>query len=164
MNNRQTTASHLARSLNEALVLKYGKVPTATAFADQFNLRAYGTSTITRETARRWLLGLTVPEIDKLIVLVDWLKLDVSTLFKREKQSTLLRKNLYTQPKKEHIDHHIDNCIKRLNTSSKNALLLAALMLKALQDSDYSREVCDQLINAQLLYCPKCRNKLLKNS
>lgn len=59
--------------LNEALLRKYGKVPSATFLANQFNLRAIGTTTITREAARKWLNGLAIPEMSRLQVLVNWL-------------------------------------------------------------------------------------------
>lgn len=43
--------------------------------ADQFNLRAEGTSTISRETARKWMRGKAVPQVGRLEVLIKWLGL-----------------------------------------------------------------------------------------
>jgi transcriptional regulator with XRE-family HTH domain len=65
-------------ALNIGLIHKFGKVPTANAFANQFNFRAEGIAGVTRETARKWLSGQAIPEIAKLIVLVDWLGLDAN--------------------------------------------------------------------------------------
>jgi hypothetical protein len=71
----------LAFEINKGLIKKMGKTPSANSFANQFNLRAYGTTTITRETARKWRLGLAVPSMDKLAVLIEWLDIDVLNLF-----------------------------------------------------------------------------------
>jgi hypothetical protein len=67
-----------SKALNFALLSRFGKIPTANAFANQFNFRAEGIAGVTRETARKWLAGQTIPEIAKLIVLVDWLGLDAN--------------------------------------------------------------------------------------
>jgi len=67
-----------SKVLNYALLSKLGKVPTAKAFANQFNFRAVGISGVTRETARKWLAGQAIPEVAKLIVLVDWLEIDTN--------------------------------------------------------------------------------------
>ncbi len=50
-------------------------MPSATMLADQFNLRAEGTSTISRETARKWMRGKAVPQVGRLEVLIKWLGL-----------------------------------------------------------------------------------------
>lgn len=77
MNANRKQASHLfASALREALADGHGRLPSAAKFADAFNLRARGTSTITRETARKWLRGDAMPEIGKMQVLIHWLNLD----------------------------------------------------------------------------------------
>jgi hypothetical protein len=77
MNANRKLASHLfAGALRKALVDTHGRLPSAAKFADAFNLRAYGTSTITRETARKWLRGDVMPEIGKMQVLIQWLNLN----------------------------------------------------------------------------------------
>jgi hypothetical protein len=81
MENRKEFAAKFSEVLNSHLVMKYNKVPSGYFFANQFNLRAKGTSTITAETARKWIKGITVPEIDRFKVLIDWLNLDTSELF-----------------------------------------------------------------------------------
>lgn len=81
MENRKEFATKFAEVLNSHLVMKYNKVPSGYFFANQFNLRAKGTSTITAETARKWIKGIAVPEIDRFKVLIDWLNLDISELF-----------------------------------------------------------------------------------
>ena len=81
MENRKEFATKFAEVLNSHLVMKYNKVPSGYFFANQFNLRAKGTSTITAETARKWIKGLSVPEIDRFKVLIKWLEFDVDELF-----------------------------------------------------------------------------------
>lgn len=176
MNNRKSTASCLAKEINDGLFKKFGKIPSANIFANQFNLRAYGTKTITRETARKWLLGLAVPEIDKLVVLVEWLDIDVLNLFGQEPKLAnhhngwsnnngasysdgLLKQNGPVN----HIEHHINNCLSELNDHSKNALYLAAWMLKQLETNNHDIHLCEQLINDQLTTCSKCNQKMINH-
>jgi hypothetical protein len=80
MNANRKLANHLfAHFLRQALVDTQGRTPSAAKFADAFNLRAHGTSTITRETARKWLRGDAMPEIGKMGVLIQWLNIDPSS-------------------------------------------------------------------------------------
>jgi hypothetical protein len=81
MENRKEFVAKFAEVLNRALLKKYKKVPSGSFLANQFNLRAEGTTTITAETARKWVKGLSVPEIDRFKVLIKWLELDVDSLF-----------------------------------------------------------------------------------
>ena len=74
MGNRKEFAAKFADVLNRALIMKYKKVPSGYFLANQFNLRAEGTTTITAETARKWVKGLSVPEIDRFKVLIKWLE------------------------------------------------------------------------------------------
>lgn len=53
----------------------------AVKFADAFNLRAYGTSTISRQTALKWINGKGIPEPGHIYVLRDWLKIDLNQIF-----------------------------------------------------------------------------------
>ena len=81
MENRKEFAVKFAEILNRALKRKYKKVPSGAFLSNQFNLRAQGTTTITADTARKWVKGLSVPEIDRFKVLIKWLELDVDGLF-----------------------------------------------------------------------------------
>lgn len=65
-----------SKSLRKCLYVHYGKVPTASVLARDFNLRAYGIDPITQESARRWMRGVSIPEEDRLKILVEWLQLD----------------------------------------------------------------------------------------
>ena len=81
MENRKEFAKKFSDVLNKHLIKKYKKVPSANFIANQFNLRADGTSTITSETARKWVKGISVPEIDRFKVLLGWLDFSPKELF-----------------------------------------------------------------------------------
>jgi hypothetical protein len=61
-------------ALRSGLVNKFSRIPTAQKFSDEFNLRS-GTP-LTRETARKWINGLVMPESERLLVLIQWLNLN----------------------------------------------------------------------------------------
>jgi transcriptional regulator with XRE-family HTH domain len=83
--NRKVASSLFAAVLRDALIKVFGRVPSAAKLADAFNLRARGTTTITRETARKWLLGDAMPEIGKMRVLITWLDIDPLTFLQSAK-------------------------------------------------------------------------------
>jgi hypothetical protein len=73
-----------AKSLARHLLDYYGRVPSASILARDFNFRAgIEGSQISQETARRWIRGISMPELDKLQVLVDWLNLEMSFMGRR---------------------------------------------------------------------------------
>ena len=75
--SRDALRLEFCKTLKAALTNRLGKLPSATQLANQFNFRAHGTTTITRETARKWMNGQAIPEIPRLKILIDWLDLDV---------------------------------------------------------------------------------------
>jgi len=65
-------------SLNQQLLSYYRRIPSASILARDFNSRAHGTmNPITQETARRWIRGLSMPEMDKLQILIQWLGVNI---------------------------------------------------------------------------------------
>jgi hypothetical protein len=72
-----------SKELSRRLIEYYGRVPSASVVSRDFNLRANDDSAISQETARRWMRSLSLPEIERLQVLVEWLGLDVSFLTTR---------------------------------------------------------------------------------
>ena len=65
-------------SLNQQLLSYYRRIPSASILARDFNSRARGTmNPITQETARRWIRGLSMPEMDKLQILIQWLGVNI---------------------------------------------------------------------------------------
>lgn len=79
MRLKQALQDSFALALTESLLLRYQEVPSAAFFAKEFNRRA-PTRPISQESARRWLRGLAIPELDKLLVLRSWLSLDLNAL------------------------------------------------------------------------------------
>ena len=61
-------------TLRSGLVNKFNRIPTAQKFSDEFNLRSV--NSITRETARKWINGLVMPESERLLILIQWLNLN----------------------------------------------------------------------------------------
>ena len=66
-------------TLRSGLVNKFGRIPTAQKFSDDFNLRSV--KPITRETARKWINGLVMPESERLLVLIQWLNLNSDYMY-----------------------------------------------------------------------------------
>jgi hypothetical protein len=77
---KQALRDSFSLSLVNALALRYREIPSAAFVAKEFNLRTSTSEPITQESARRWLRGLAIPELDKLLVLRSWLDLDLNAL------------------------------------------------------------------------------------
>lgn len=75
------TFSHFLR---ESLKKQYGKIPSAEVVSRNFNLRAHGTTPVTQESVRRWIRGESLPTPDHLIVLIQWLRLDLNEIYERK--------------------------------------------------------------------------------
>jgi hypothetical protein len=78
---RLAMTRRFSKELNKGLKNTLGGIPTAARLAEQFNLRAYGVKTISRETARRWKCGVSLPQPGHLQVLIEWLNLSPSGVF-----------------------------------------------------------------------------------
>ena len=50
-----------AAHFKEKLKVRYKKVPSTNFIANEFNLRAVDSSTVSREAVRKWLNGLSFP-------------------------------------------------------------------------------------------------------
>lgn len=81
MGNRKHIANEFSGLLNQCLIKKYNKTPSANFVSNQFNLRANGSTTITPETARKWMRGIAVPKIDRFMVLINWLEFHPGQIF-----------------------------------------------------------------------------------
>ncbi len=80
MPKKQVLRDSFSLALANGLLMRYQKVPSAAFLAKEFNIRTDVTEPITQESARRWLRGLAIPELDKLLVLRSWLDLDLNAL------------------------------------------------------------------------------------
>jgi hypothetical protein len=69
-----------ALELKKCLLQRYQELPSAAFVAKEFNLRTHTTEAITQESARRWIRGLAIPDLAKLLVLRSWLNLDINAL------------------------------------------------------------------------------------
>lgn len=81
INNRKLLSENFSRCLNQSLFLKFGSIPSAIVFSNYFNLRASGTTTITPETARKWMKGKAIPEMERFMILVNWLGVIPNEIF-----------------------------------------------------------------------------------
>jgi hypothetical protein len=76
MNKTNDIKENFSAILRDSLRKRFGRIPSAAVVAREFNLRAYDTSPVSQESARRWLRGVSLPEEERLRVLVNWLNLD----------------------------------------------------------------------------------------
>jgi PAS domain-containing protein len=74
VNTKANMLERFSITLRSGLVNKFSRMPTAQKFSDEFNLRSV--KPITRETARKWINGLVMPESERLLVLIQWLSLN----------------------------------------------------------------------------------------
>ena len=79
MNTKVKMLERFSIALRSGLVNKFNRIPTAQKFSDEFNLRSV--NAITRETARKWINGLVMPESERLLVLIQWLNLNSDYLY-----------------------------------------------------------------------------------
>jgi transcriptional regulator with XRE-family HTH domain len=82
--NKKIVLVNFSRQLQLSLGKELGEPLSATRFANEFNLRAYGTQTITRQTALNWLKGRVFPDPGRLFALASWLDMDLNEIFKNE--------------------------------------------------------------------------------
>jgi hypothetical protein len=65
---------------------KYNKKPSAQFFANNYNAKTG--KKISKETARKWMSGLSLPEPNRMKDLMDWLNLDTQNIFKTNNANT----------------------------------------------------------------------------
>ena len=70
---------HLA--FRAGLINKFGKIPTANKLTIAFNHRNFQSNSISRESARKWINGQSMPEPEKLKILISWLNLEASFIY-----------------------------------------------------------------------------------
>jgi transcriptional regulator with XRE-family HTH domain len=131
--NRETTLRKFERTLRASIARKLGRKVSAQRFADQYNLRAYGTGTISRETARKWIRGTTIPDYERLSVLVQWLDLDPLEFLDhdnpKEKRISLDLAQLSAQGASNRLENLV-TIVKALDERYAEALFVTAWALK----------------------------------
>jgi len=73
-----------SKEFSRKLIEYYGRMPSASVVSRDFNLRAKEIAPISQETARRWMRSISIPEIEKLQILVEWLQLDLAFVTQKE--------------------------------------------------------------------------------
>ena len=79
--NKREILARFSKALRMASQKSRTSGVTPTELADAFNLRASGTTVITRQTASKWLNGETLPDHGHMAVLVSWLNLDLNKIY-----------------------------------------------------------------------------------
>jgi hypothetical protein len=140
LSNLKAVKELFSKELNKALFKTYRKKVSIVFFVNQFNLRAHGAKVIAYETGRKWLKGIALPQSSKIKILVDWLGLDVATLFSgsveddnvdKNKISTLVSSSLISESAhRDHLLDYIYSTALELDPKHLSSLLLAALTLK----------------------------------
>jgi hypothetical protein len=137
-NNRETCLSKFERALRTGIARKLGRQVSAQRFADQFNLRANGTDTISRETARKWIRGTTIPDYERLAVLIQWLEIDpleFLTIENAKQNRTLLNEvNIFAHDKSKLVEDLME-IVKTLDRQSTEALFITAWALRQVSKS-----------------------------
>ena len=80
MPRNQKLKDVFSKALVQALIARYSTMPSAAFVAREFNLRALDIDPISQESARKWLRGLGVPKLNKLVILQVWLGIDLNSL------------------------------------------------------------------------------------
>ncbi len=131
--NRETTLGKFEQTLRSGIARKFGRQVSAQRFSDQFNLRAQGTDTISRETARKWMRGTTIPDYERLAVLIRWLELDPLEFLANEhakENRTLLKEiDIFIHDKSKRVGD-LMKIVKTLDQQSTEALFITAWALK----------------------------------
>ena len=136
--NRETTLRKFERTLRTGIIRKLGRQVSAQRFADQFNLRAHGTDTISRETARKWIRGTTIPDYERLAVLIEWLQLDPLEFLGNEnakENHTLLNDVDIFVPDESKRMEDLMEIVKTLDQQSIEALFVTAWALRQVSKS-----------------------------
>ena len=72
--------SSFSSFFREGLRQKYGRLPSAAFVAIQFSRQLDGGKSVSHETVRRWMRGISMPTYSHLQVLAVWLVLDINKL------------------------------------------------------------------------------------
>lgn len=142
--NLDDAKARFSKALNFALLHKFGRIPTANSLANQFNFRAEGQAGVTRETARKWLAGQAIPEVAKLIVLVDWLGLDAN--------SFMSTRPTEVQTDDDVVVDTIRELLKHMDEKTRSTILITAWALREAQG-----------LQAHKLDLPSLRRALMLN-
>lgn len=139
--NRKATCALFGRALSRCLLAHYGRIPSAAKFADGFNLRAYGTTTISRETARKWLNGATIPEVGRLKVLMNWIGLKPSEFLEltASVELPLAAESQSGDPGNSELEAMLISFLRELDEKSAEVVFLTAWALREIQRGQHRK-------------------------
>lgn len=120
----------------DALIQKYGKIPSANWISSQFNLHSRGTIQVTGETVRKWLNGFSFPTPEKIAVLVEWLDFKYNDIynFKDNENNDFIAINKLSC---NNIHKNIISNIVDLDKEDSMRVLLTIYALKNIKKPDY---------------------------
>lgn len=120
--NKSTLHLKFSHVLQQKLIERFGKIPSANHLANQYNLRAHGTAPITQEAARRWIKGLSIPQVDRFQILSLWLGIRPEEFL----TNSLEKKRSNPDSVISHDETRLISMFRNLNLSEQNALQVAA--------------------------------------
>jgi hypothetical protein len=77
----QYLVDRFSLAFKAGLINRFGRIPSAEKFTIEFNFRNKPLPPISRETARQWIVGRSLPNPVRLRLLINWLELDASFIF-----------------------------------------------------------------------------------
>ena len=119
--------------LRSVLRAKYGRIPSASFIAIHFG-RYSNEISVSHETARRWLRGVSMPSYTQLRVLILWLNLDIRKCFAIEGAG--------------YAGAGLPSEVSQTGNATKLAEHLAGLPIET------------QKLMIKLLSCPSCKKKI----
>lgn len=126
--NRKSKQLKFSNALKLKLIERFGRMPSAGLLANQFNLRARGADPITQEAARRWIKGLSLPQVDRFQILSTWLGIRPHDFLETEMESNSSGQTALNSIEEDSFI----SLFRGLSHSEKNALQIAAkTMLEA---------------------------------
>jgi hypothetical protein len=155
-----------SKALREALVKDLGRLPPASYLSRHFNLRARGVGSISQESARRWMRGLSVPSPDKLSVLASWMRLDIQEILSSPPDASQARPQLgdHTSRHQPNLDGPW-NTAEGTGTDTGKSPAEGTDLMRSLMETDLMRSLMDllsqeerQLMTALMQRIAKSRN------
>ena len=107
-------------AFSAGLINRFGEIPTANKLSIEFNIRNTQSSPISRETARKWINGQSLPSSQRLKMLISWLDLDASFIYATN----------FSEEAQPHLDSNSERNARKLeayNLRKKEGLGQAAL-------------------------------------
>jgi hypothetical protein len=76
MTSKNKIEQRFSNALQHSLIKRYGKLPPSSFVAKEFEQQCEQSESVTQESVRRWIRGISIPSDQRLHILVKWLNLD----------------------------------------------------------------------------------------